>query len=74
MFQSKIIVLFSIVFLLFCSCKKSYENEPNYLLRVLSPEKTGISFNNSLTEDEAHSIINYIYFYKLYKKLGVLVV
>jgi enediyne biosynthesis protein E4 len=63
MFQSKIIVLFSIVFLSFCSCTKSYENEPNYLLRVLSPEKTGIYFNNSLTEDEAHSIINYIYFY-----------
>lgn len=65
MFQSKIIVLFSIVFLSFCSCTKSYENEPNYLLRVLSPEKTGIYFNNSLTEDEAHSIINYIYFYNV---------
>ena len=64
MFQSRfIIVLFSSLFITFISCNKSNENKPSYLLTVLSPEKTGISFQNQLTEDEAHSIINYIYFY-----------
>lgn len=52
-----------IFLLVIYACKKNSETQNNYLFKVLSPEKSGISFQNTLTEDESHSIINYIYFY-----------
>ncbi|PQJ75575.1 VCBS repeat-containing protein [Polaribacter gangjinensis] len=52
-----------VVQLFFLGCKKNDDNEKKYLLQKLSPAETGVSFQNNLTEDEAHSIINYIYFY-----------
>lgn len=55
-----VFIFFSIVFL---SCKKNNLVEKTYLLEKLSHLETGISFQNSLTEDENHNIINYIYFY-----------
>lgn len=56
-------LVFFVVQLFFIGCNKSDEAEKKYLLQKLSPKETGISFQNNLTEDEAHSIINYIYFY-----------
>jgi hypothetical protein len=64
MLQSKFIFsVFTILIISFSSCKKNSDVEKTYLLQKLTPEQTGISFQNNLTEDEAHSIINYIYFY-----------
>ena len=38
-------------------------SKQDYLLKKRSEKATGIDFKNTLTEDAAHSIINYIYFY-----------
>ena len=59
-FNFSVFLVFSLFFI---SCKKNNGVEKTYLLQKLSPSETGISFQNNLTEDEAHSIINYIYFY-----------
>ncbi|MAD97584.1 MAG: hypothetical protein CMB99_09695 [Flavobacteriaceae bacterium] len=54
-----IAVVFSFLFLISCS-----ENaKKDFLFSELSSSETGIDFENQLTEDEDHSIINYIYFY-----------
>lgn len=49
--------------LIFFSCKKNLTKDKPHLFRSISSDKTGIIFKNSITENEAHSIINYIYFY-----------
>lgn len=56
-------LIFLFILIFFLSCKKNNSIEKTYLLQKLSPTETGVSFQNNLTEDEAHSIINYIYFY-----------
>ncbi|MFY0603620.1 MAG: VCBS repeat-containing protein [Flavobacteriaceae bacterium] len=55
------IVSFLSIFLLSGCINKVQNND--YLLSVVSVEKTGIDFKNVLTEDANHSIINYIYYY-----------
>ena len=48
-------------FILLYSCDK--KDEKNYLFQELKSSTTGVHFSNILEENEAHSIINYIYFY-----------
>jgi enediyne biosynthesis protein E4 len=49
------------VLLLLGNC---YTNkDPDFLFEYLPPNKTGIHFKNSLTEDESFNIIEYLYFY-----------
>ncbi|MBN2868326.1 MAG: VCBS repeat-containing protein [Flavobacteriaceae bacterium] len=58
-----------IIIITFFSCNKNtnqqIEKKPikKYLLERLSPEATGITFKNNISEDVNHSIINYIYYY-----------
>ena len=61
MISYRVFTLFLIVILTLVSCEK--EDENNYLFKEISNSKTKIQFSNDLTETEAHSIINYIYFY-----------
>ncbi len=51
--------LFSFILLYSCDEK----DEKNYLFQELKSSTTGVHFSNILEENEAHSIINYIYFY-----------
>ena len=57
------LTLFIFVLLSFISCNKNEEKRFDYLFKTLSEKQTNITFRNDLTEDENHSIINYIYFY-----------
>ena len=52
-----------LIFIFFTSCDKNEKKHQNYLFKNLSHTKSNIDFKNILTEDETHSIINYIYFY-----------
>ena len=64
MFKNRyLIYLTPIIFLFFTSCKNNTTNRKHsYLFNKLSSSATKINFKNKITEDEAHSIINYIYF------------
>ncbi|MBO3100128.1 VCBS repeat-containing protein [Gelidibacter pelagius] len=62
------LILVLIVILSCFSCKeeskeKEENKETNFLFNKLSVERTNISFQNTITEDVNHSIINYIYYY-----------
>ncbi|WP_026953237.1 VCBS repeat-containing protein [Algoriphagus mannitolivorans] len=48
--------------LLFSSCKKEAEKESN-LFTLLSPEETGVHFQNTLNSDSELNILEYLYFY-----------
>jgi len=65
MFKNRyLIYLIPIIFLFFTSCKNNTTNRnQSHLFNKLNASATKINFKNKLTEDEAHSIINYIYFY-----------
>ncbi len=52
-------VIFGLAFLLFYSCDKK-EGE---LFKVLKPQKTGLTFANTLTETDDLNILDYLYFY-----------
>lgn len=58
----KLISIF-LFLMVFDTCKKNVEQDNNTLFKIVPSEKTGIVFKNSITEDEMHSIISYIYFY-----------
>ena len=58
-FRNFTLALFSLILLYSCENK----NEKNYLFQELNSSTTGVNFSNTLEENEAHSIINYIYFY-----------
>ena len=54
--------------LLFCACSSDTRTSNNsiskkYILNKLTDKQTGIYFNNFVSEDAQHSIINYIYYY-----------
>jgi enediyne biosynthesis protein E4 len=53
--------LFFVIFLFFISCQ-SKTNE-NTVFTELSPEKTGVTFANNITEDDKNNIIQYLYYY-----------
>ena len=59
------LLIYASILLLLCIRCSEETNTPkkNYLLNKLSEKTTGIDFKNTLVEDAAHSIINYIYFY-----------
>ena len=42
------------------SCK---EQAPKWLLEYVPAETSGVSFSNTLTEDEQFNIVDYLYFY-----------
>ena len=48
-------------FLFFISCQS--ENNENTVFTELSPEKTGVTFANNITEDDRNNIIQYLYYY-----------
>ncbi|MDB2572007.1 hypothetical protein N9X82_06010 [Polaribacter sp.] len=54
--------IYSFFLLLFCiRCNEAIKTpKQNYLLNKLSEKATGVDFKNTLIEDAAHSIINYI--------------
>lgn len=59
---------FILVLLVFCRCRDaqtevSAPNEGSALFTLLAPEKTGISFQNTLTEGPNTNILMYEYFY-----------
>lgn len=57
----KIYRLFIIIVVITTSCAK--QQEKDFLFKRLSPDKTGISFNNIIKDDIDHNIMNYIYYY-----------
>jgi hypothetical protein len=60
----RIFLVLSLSICLNSACNLEKEGEKKlYLLNKLSEKRTGIDFQNTLKEDAAHSIINYIYFY-----------
>jgi enediyne biosynthesis protein E4 len=61
---SNLLILF-LSFLLFFSCKKNTTNEDNTepLFKLLSPESTNVTFENTLTEGPNTNILMYEYFY-----------
>ncbi|WP_111670727.1 VCBS repeat-containing protein [Algoriphagus litoralis] len=60
--RSKYTVAFGLGLLLF-SCVKEKTTEGPTLFRLLSPEQTGITFQNQLTSTPENNIIEYLYFY-----------
>ncbi|MFN7118543.1 MAG: VCBS repeat-containing protein [Saprospiraceae bacterium] len=54
-------LIFFIILLLLTACSK--QQQPNTLFRQLTPEETGIDFNNELIETEDFNIIEYLYYY-----------
>ncbi len=59
-----VVILLSLIL---SSCKKEHpqnnQTNKNYLFKKLTPEATGLSFKNEITDDVKHNIINYIYYY-----------
>lgn len=50
------------------SCKRDKDSRkeveaPDYLFQAISPDSSNVYFENRITEDPEHSIINYIYYY-----------
>ncbi|MFD1095671.1 VCBS repeat-containing protein [Salegentibacter chungangensis] len=57
-----------VLLLLFNSCaeekpEKEDEEHTSYLFERLKPEKTGVDFQNRLTETDSMNILDYLYFY-----------
>ena len=62
MLKKNYLFFFAFLFTFFYACHKKQETT-SYLLQEIPSTTSGVQFSNTLTEDENHSIINYIYFY-----------
>lgn len=65
----RLIIIIVVLYLTAVSCKrdKNTTDEPfearNYLFQSVSSDSSNVKFENRITEDPEHSIINYIYYY-----------
>ncbi len=53
--------LIGLVLLVFCSCTQN--EKTNYRFQNLSPKKSGVNFENTLTNTPGWNALNYLYFY-----------